>query len=131
MKLIVRATFLSITLLLVACSGLRLQPANFAWPVESVLRVYNNGEVADERYSISFNTAGIFYEEFGDSTAYIGADIRLICNNDGFYFLTGEIFKNVYVFIIDEAHQLPDSCSRCFWTARACNRSSLAFCSGV
>ena len=88
--------------LFAACSSLTLQPANFAWPVESVLKVDNKGEVADERYSIRFNTTGVFLEEFGDSTAYINSEIRLLCDNNGFYFLTGEGFKNVYVFTIDD-----------------------------
>ncbi len=89
-------------ILFYACSSLKLQPANFGWPVESVLMVDRNGNVTDDRYSISFNTINVFLEEFGDSTDYINSEIRLLRNNNGFYFLTGEEFKNVYVFIIDD-----------------------------
>lgn len=102
MRLFVWTTFLAFALSFTACSVLRLQPANFAWPVESVLKVDNRGYVADERYSLSFNTTGIFVEEFGDSTAYLNSEIRLLRNNNGFYFLTGNDFKNIYVMVINE-----------------------------
>jgi hypothetical protein len=58
--------------------------------------------VTDERYSISFNTAGVFYEEFKDSSLAAGSEIRLLCDNKSYYYLTAENFKNVYVFVIDD-----------------------------
>jgi len=50
-----------------ACSVLTLTPANFAWPIESVLQVNDEGEVSEERYSFSFDAKGIYHEEFQDS----------------------------------------------------------------
>ena len=85
-----------------ACSVLTLQPSNFAWPVESVLKVDDNGKVSDERYSFSFNTQGLFYQEFEDSLSYMDKSLRIIRNIDGFYFITSDKFKNVYVFKIDD-----------------------------
>ena len=38
-----------------ACSTLKLQQADFAWPVESVISVDENGKASDDRYSISRN----------------------------------------------------------------------------
>lgn len=84
-----------------ACSTLKLQPADFAWPVESVLAVDENGTVSEERYSINFDTRGLFYEEFQDSSAYNGKEIRLLRDVNGFYFITSAGFKNVYVFKMD------------------------------
>lgn len=81
-----------------ACSVLTLQPANFAWPIESVLPVNDEGVVMEERYSIEFNTLGLFYEEFQDSSAYNGNSIRMIRDNVGYYFITAAKFKNVYIF---------------------------------
>ena len=81
-----------------ACSVLTLQPANFAWPIESVLTVNDEGVVTEERYSIEFNTVRLFYEEFQDSSAYDGNSIRMIRDNGGYYFITAANFKNVYVF---------------------------------
>ncbi len=100
MKLI---NFLPYLLLVITagCSTLKLQQADFAWPVESVIAVDENGKVSDERYSISFDTGGLFYEELEDSSAYVGKEIRILRDINGYYFITAEKFKNVYVFQMD------------------------------
>jgi hypothetical protein len=85
-----------------ACSVLTLQPANFSWPIESVLPVNGNGKVTEDRYSIEVNTVGLFFEEFQDSLSYKGKEVRMIRDNQGFYFMTASNFKNVYVFKVDE-----------------------------
>jgi len=85
-----------------ACSMLTLHPANFAWPIESVLPVNDEGMVMEERYSIEFNTVGLFFEEFQDSLSYIGNNIRMIRDNGGYYYITASKFKNVYVFHAQE-----------------------------
>jgi len=85
-----------------ACSVLTLQPANFSWPIESVLPVDDNGKVSEDRYSLEVNTVGLFFEEFQDSLSYKGKEIRMIRDNHGYYFMTASNFKNVYVFKIDE-----------------------------
>ena len=81
-----------------ACSVLTLAPANFAWPIESVLKVNDEGEVNEERYSFSFDAKGLYYEEFEDSLAYLDRELRIIRDAQGYYFITGAMFKNVYVF---------------------------------
>lgn len=88
--------------LVAACTVLRLQPADFSWPVESVLKIDDKGNVSEDRYSTDFNTIGLFYEEFQDSMAYKGKEIRVIRNNQGDCFITASKFKNVYVFKADE-----------------------------
>jgi len=95
---------LSVTLIVLgtACTMLTLQPADFSWPVESALKVDDQGNVTEDRYSTDFNTIALFYEEFQDSIAYKGKEIRLIRNNAGNYFITGKDFKNVYVFKANE-----------------------------
>ena len=94
--------FLFLNLITAACSVLTLQPANFSWPLESVLPVDDNGKVSEDRYSLEVNTVGLFFEEFQDSLAYKGKEVRMIRDNQGFYFMTGSNFKNVYVFKVDE-----------------------------
>lgn len=84
--------------LFAACSSLVLKPADFAWPLESVLNVDNEGFVQEERYSLSFNAKGLFFEESGDSTAFLDRNIRIIRNTAGYYFVTSQNFKCVYVF---------------------------------
>jgi len=79
-----------------------LQPVDFSWPIESALKVDNKGNVTEERYSTEFNITGLFYEEFQDSSAFKGKEIRLIRGTGGDYFITGKEFKNVYVFKASE-----------------------------
>ena len=81
-----------------ACTMLTLQPANFAWPIESVVPIDENGNVMENRYSTEFNTIAMFYEEFQDSSCYRGKEIRLIRDDKGYYYITCSKFKNVYVF---------------------------------
>jgi hypothetical protein len=85
-------------LFITACKTFTLQPANFSWPIESVLPVDKDGNVTEERYSIEFKTTGLFFEEFQDSLAYMGKELRVIRDNKGYYFITSTNFKNVYVF---------------------------------
>jgi len=80
------------------CSSLTLQSANFSWPVESVLPVNSDGNVVEQRYSIEFNTLPLFFEEYQDSSAYAGKEVRLIRDQQGYYYMTANEFKNVYVF---------------------------------
>jgi hypothetical protein len=85
-----------------ACSVLTLTPANFSWPIESVLLIDNDGNVVDDRYSLEFNTVGLFYDEFQDSLTYKGKELKLIRNNQGLYFIIATRFKNVYIFRANE-----------------------------
>lgn len=94
--------FLFLILITTTCSVLILQPANFSWPIESVLPVNDKGNVSEDRYSLQFNTKAMFFEEFQDSLSYKGKEVRMIRNNQGFYFMTSSNFKNVYVFKVDE-----------------------------
>lgn len=86
-----------------ACSSLKLSPAEFAWPIESVLKINNDGIAKEDRYSFSFNTKALFMEEMQDSMAYVGKDLRIIRNNEGYYFITSKGFKNVYIFESSES----------------------------
>lgn len=84
------------SLLFLAC-GTTIDGVRYAWPVESVLEVGNNNIVEDGRNGLIFSVGPIAEKEFADSTSLRGKEIRLLRNNEGFYFLTGKKFKNVYV----------------------------------
>jgi hypothetical protein len=101
MKKLIIPLFL-LSLITAACSVLTLQPANFSWPLESVLPVDDSGKISEDRYSIEVNTVGMFFEEFQDSLSYKSKEVRMIRDDQGFYFLTSTNFKNVYVFKADE-----------------------------
>lgn len=107
MKLLISITLFSI-LIISACSALKLEPANFAWPIESVLEVDDEGFVKEERYIIEFNTKELFFEEFQDSSFYMDKSIRMIRNYKGYYFITAKEFKNVYVFSVDDGKLILD-----------------------
>lgn len=108
MKLI---NFLPLLLLIIAaaCSTLKLQQVNFAWPVEAVLSVNDDGMVTEDRYSISFDVRGLFFEEFQDSSVSNGKKIRIIRDVNGFYFITAEKFQSVYVFKMDYGAMVLDN----------------------
>lgn len=93
--------FVSALLLLSACSTLVLKPADFAWPVESVLNVDNSGKVDIKRYSVNFDARELFLKETGDSLGYQNQQLRVIRNADGYYFMVAKNFKNVYVFNVE------------------------------
>ena len=88
-----------IALLFVAgCTSLTLAPSDFSWPVESELTADRNGMVREDRYHLSFSIKPLFFEELQDSIKVEGKTIRIIRDNQGYYFITGPRFKNVYVF---------------------------------
>jgi hypothetical protein len=98
----------SCLIFLTACSNLVLKQTNFAWPVESVINVDNEGNVEIQRYSESFNVKPLYFKEMGDSLAYQNQQIRVIRNEKGFYFMTANNFKNVYVFSMDDGRLVLD-----------------------
>ncbi|MBM4172265.1 MAG: hypothetical protein FJ214_10390 [Ignavibacteria bacterium] len=83
---------------LIGCASLKLSPADYSWPIETVLKVDAQGFVSEERYTFSLGVKNLFFAEFKDSTKYINQEIRIIRDNLGYYFITGKEFKNVYVF---------------------------------
>ena len=85
-------------LLVSACTTLTLKPVNYAWPVESVLKADAKGMVEEQRYMISFNIKPLMFEETKDSSKAENAEIRLIRDLQGYFFVTAKGFKNVYVF---------------------------------
>ncbi len=91
-----------LAMVLAGCGGLALRPAEFAWPFESVFKVDAKGVAAEEeepgRYFIKFNAKPLLFEETGDSIHVADRTFRVIRDGEGYYFITGKNFKNVYVF---------------------------------
>lgn len=85
-----------------SCSGLKLTQTDFAWPVESVLKIDDQGVVTDNRFSFSVNVKQLFFTENADSLSYKSKDLRIIRDTKGYYYVTSEGFKNVYLFQVDE-----------------------------
>ncbi len=93
--------FLFFILFTVGCAQLTLEPVNFAWPIESVLDVDDEGMISDNRYSFSANVTQLFFVEKKDSNAYNKESVRIIRGTKGYYYIIGSGFKNVYVFSAD------------------------------
>jgi hypothetical protein len=91
---------LAIVVLLVAaigCNPLSLKPADFSWPVESVLKADGKGMVQENRYQVSFSIKPMLFAETGDSSN-TAVTVRVIRDRAGYYFITAPGFKHVYVF---------------------------------
>lgn len=87
---------------LIGCSSLMLKPADFSWPVESVLKADSNGMIQENRYQLSFSVRPLLFEETGDSANASEVTIRMIRDHMGYYFIAAPKFKNVYVFATAE-----------------------------
>ncbi len=74
-----------------------IKNVNYTQQVESVLTPNNMGEVSDVRYGISYSILPLQYQEFRDSSIVLVDEVRMIRNANGFYFITADGFKHVYV----------------------------------
>ncbi len=97
MKLKIVLFFLSVAVL-TGCNALSLRPGNFAWPVELVLKVDDKGMIGDTRYSFAVNVKKLLFAETKDSVNVAGKEIRMIRDDLGYYFVTADKFKNIYVY---------------------------------
>lgn len=89
---------LIIGVLLTACGGkMTLTNVNFATPFEKVMQINENGQVLDQRSGLSFNVATLLTNENLQLSEYVGREVRVIRNQQGYYFVTASGFKNVYV----------------------------------
>jgi hypothetical protein len=87
----------AVAMSLFGCSSLVLQPANFSWPVEAVLKADSNGMVSESRFAVSFSIAQLMTTELGDTLGPSSAPVRLIRDREGFYYITAPRFRSVYV----------------------------------
>lgn len=101
-NLILISMFMSLAM--IGCSSLQLQPADFSWASEEIVEVGSKGMVEAKRYSVAFTVTPLLAKEFAtDSMAAKNTnEVRLIRDKAGFYYLTGKKFKNVYVLAQSE-----------------------------
>lgn len=105
MRMIPFSTLAVLSLFLVSCSSLTLENVHYGWPVEEVAAVSQSNRVESDRHGLSFSVAKIAENELQDSTALQGKKVRILRNDEGYYFLTAAGFKHVYVFS-PGAHEL-------------------------
>lgn len=87
----------SIVMLGTACKTFVVKNVNYSHQIESVLTPDENGTVHDVRHGISFNVMPFQQQEFGENDSTVIEEVRLIRNQQGYYFITANQFKNVYV----------------------------------
>ncbi|HWR98011.1 MAG TPA: hypothetical protein VN317_06270 [Candidatus Methanoperedens sp.] len=95
-------TVLAATLVLSGCA-LTLRPVDFSWSYESVLTAGPDGVVKGEPKTIAFNARPLFREELGQAGPVEGRTVRIIRNDEGYYFITAPGFKRVYIYRGGEA----------------------------
>ena len=102
-KVLVSIGFL-VSIMLVGCSSLQLQPADFSWAAEEIIEVGSKGMVDAKRYSVAVTVTPLLAKEFATDTmaAKNTNEVRLIRDKAGFYYLTAKKFKNVYVLVQSE-----------------------------
>ena len=91
--------YLFVMLFIAGCSSMMLQPADFSWPVENVIKVDSQGFISEDRHTFSVNVKPLFQEEYADSNAWMGKEVRIIRDKAGYYYITSNGFKNVYSFL--------------------------------
>ena len=84
------------------CSSLKLTQTDFAWPIESVMKIDQQGGVSDNRFSFSVNVKPLFLAETGDSLSYTSKELRMIRDTKGYYYATSAGFKNIYLFQVSD-----------------------------
>ncbi len=102
MRLKILAVIFVVSSLFAGCSSLLLTPVNFAWPLESALKVDESGNITENRYAVTINVKNMFLDETGVADKFAGNEVHIIRNEKGFYFLTAAKFKNVYIFVAAE-----------------------------
>ncbi len=77
--------------------SLVVKNVNYAQQLETVLVPDSNGDVKDVRHGISYSILPFQFEEFQDTSSVQVTEVRMIRNSDGYYFITADRFKHVYV----------------------------------
>ncbi len=77
-------------------STFELKSVDYSMLLESVLIPDQSGSVSDRSYGLKFSVRPIQYLETGDSTQ-VNAEYRVIRDVSGYYYITSQGFKNVYI----------------------------------
>ena len=97
MKLLVFFFTVGMMLFLAGCASFTIKPVDYTWLSEDVFNIQSNGMV-DAKRNFKFNAKPLLFEELQDSLHFENVEIRIIRNQEGFFFMVAAKFKNVYVF---------------------------------
>ena len=99
-KLTILTALISMLLIISSCTpALVMQPVDYAWNLESVLKVQQDMTVKGAPKTLAFNVYELFKAEKIDlKVSEDGREIRIIRDNDGYFYIVAENFVHVYVF---------------------------------
>lgn len=98
---------LTICLMISACSSsLELKKVDYSYKLESVQQPGPDGVISDQRHGIEFNILPLQHAELKDSSSVKVKQVHYIRNAKGYYFITADQFRNVYVMKPDEGSLL-------------------------
>lgn len=90
--------FVTIMAVFTGCNkALVIKNVDYSQQIETVLTPDEHGIVHDIRHGISYSVLPFQYEETQDSSVVTVSSVRMIRNAEGYYFITAEGFKHVYV----------------------------------
>jgi hypothetical protein len=90
--------WLAALLALPGCASVTIKPVDFSWSFESVLTTDADGVVRGEPKTIEFDAGELFRAEMEQPDPAAGTTVRIIRDNEGYYFITSPGFKHVYIF---------------------------------
>lgn len=77
--------------------SLVVKNVDYSQQIETVLSPNGDGVVHDVRHGISYSVLPFQFEETRDTSSVTVSKVRMIRNSEGFYFITADGFKHVYV----------------------------------
>lgn len=89
--------FFSASLWITGCGSFVVDKVNYAHQLETVMIPDAEGQVTDQRHGIAFNVTPFAQEEWGEDTEQSINEIRMIRDDEGFYYITSAGFSNVYI----------------------------------
>jgi len=95
-----KAVVLSLVAILAlsGCACVTLKPVDFSWSFESVLTTDANGVVRGEPKTIAFAAGELFRAETKHPDTVADKTVRIIRDEQGYYFITSPGFRHVYIF---------------------------------
>lgn len=85
-------------LVIQACNkAMVVKNVDYSQQIETVLVPNDNGIVTDIRHGLSYSILPFQYQEFKDTTSLTISEVRMIRDKNGYYFITADQFKHVYI----------------------------------
>lgn len=100
---ILAVKLLLVALLFTGCKqSMVISKVDYSQSIESVLTPNEEGIVKDVKHGLTFNTKPLQYVETKDTSSVTIEEVRYIRGQKGYYYITAQNFKNVYVMSPDK-----------------------------